>query len=125
MGQLGNGNTNQRITPVDAVGVMLSAVVDAGNDHTCARASSGGVKCWGSNEFGQLGVNPGWIPGYVMGFGRLREDLDGNGVVDVHDILMAAGVWRFYSPVCDLDGNRVVNIVDILRVARQFGQSSS
>ncbi|MBK7201880.1 RCC1 repeat-containing protein [Candidatus Amarolinea dominans] len=125
MGQLGNGNTNQRITPVDAVGVMLSAVVDAGNDHTCARTRSGGVKCWGSNEFGQLGVNPGWIPGYVMGFGRLREDLDGNGVVDVHDILMAAGVWRFYSPVCDLDGNRVVNIVDILRVARQFGQSSS
>ena len=55
-GQLGNGTDVERETPVDVIGLPEQVVaVAAGKDHTCALTVQGGVKCWGSNAFGQLG----------------------------------------------------------------------
>jgi len=75
-GQLGLGDTAPRGTGACQMGVFLPTVplgeaaraVAAGEAHTCALLSvSGQVRCWGSNEYGQLGVgdytNRGDTPG--------------------------------------------------------------
>ena len=60
-GQLGDGGTVNRSTPVEVVGVggtgTLSAVssVSVGATHSCAVTTSGSVLCWGSQLEGRLG----------------------------------------------------------------------
>lgn len=56
-GQLGDGTAvEERTTAVDVVDLGGSAVaIEAGDVHTCAVLAGGGVRCWGDNEYGQLG----------------------------------------------------------------------
>ena len=74
-GQLGDGGGYSRSTPVDVAG-LSSGVVDvaAGGRHTCARLSGGGLKCWGRNDFGQVGdgsemdrITPVDVQGFTSG----------------------------------------------------------
>lgn len=55
-GQLGDGTTGNRRTPV-AVTALGSGVVaiSVNGDFSCALLGTGAVRCWGSNTYGQLG----------------------------------------------------------------------
>lgn len=54
-GQLGDGTTSLRSSPVLVTGISNATKVKVGNEHSCALLNDGTVKCWGDNQYGQLG----------------------------------------------------------------------
>jgi alpha-tubulin suppressor-like RCC1 family protein len=54
-GNLGDGTTIDRSTPVPVVGELTFTAVEAGGDHSCGLTTVGDAYCWGNNESGQLG----------------------------------------------------------------------
>lgn len=60
-GQLGStinsGTSNPNNSPLDVqtLGYGVIELTSNGSPHTCALLNNGAVKCWGSNEYGQLG----------------------------------------------------------------------
>lgn len=80
-GQLGLGDRAWRETGEPAYSSFFFVAAGAGGSHTCASFASGdpkGLYCWGSNEYGQLGLPPGpdeLAPRYVSPL--LAQVLDG------------------------------------------------
>ena len=88
-GQLGYGDTQNRGDGADEMGANLPSVdlgsgrsaksIDAGVDHTCALLYDGSVKCWGRNDYGQLGYGNKFI-----GYGKSADYMgDGLPAVDL------------------------------------------
>ncbi len=64
-GAVGDGSTVDRPAPAQVTGLTSGvAAIAAGSGFTCAMTTAGGVKCWGMNSAGQLGVNA-WDNKYV------------------------------------------------------------
>lgn len=65
-GRLGNGSTTASTTPVAVSGItdaVSLAIAGSARPAACAVRATGGVRCWGSNERGQLGtddITPSW-----------------------------------------------------------------
>ncbi|NBO53193.1 MAG: hypothetical protein EBU84_01055, partial [Actinobacteria bacterium] len=65
VGQLGQGDVDSRgdtsgemgdvLRPIDLGEGVVATQVDTGTDFTCVLLSGGDVKCWGGNNYGQLG----------------------------------------------------------------------
>jgi hypothetical protein len=58
-GQLGDGTTTDRSTPVAVQGLTGVTAITAGDYHSCALLTTGMVECWGANWSGQLGDGSG------------------------------------------------------------------
>ncbi|NOZ05933.1 MAG: right-handed parallel beta-helix repeat-containing protein [Chloroflexi bacterium] len=55
----------------------------------------------------------------------LTGDFDGDRQITVSDMLIVAGDWHdpAFDPAHDLDGNGMVDVVDVMQVAARWGQS--
>ena len=72
-GELGDGTTDYRVTPVDVYGLSGGVKgIAVGGFHTCALLVDGNIKCWGANWHGQVGddsKDERHLPVYVVGLG--------------------------------------------------------
>jgi uncharacterized protein YfaS (alpha-2-macroglobulin family) len=68
----------------------------------------------------------------------LSGDIDGNGIVNIHDLYIVAKAFgshgpdipnpgdppsKNWNPIADLDGNGLVNISDLFKVAKDWGKT--
>ena len=106
-GQLGNGNTSNRNTPVivkKPAGVSADFTyvqVSAGTDHSLAVGSDGYAYAWGNNNNGQLGNNTTSFSSVPV---RVCDPSTGSNVdTGLKAIQVSAG--RLFSLAIDQDGN--------------------
>jgi alpha-tubulin suppressor-like RCC1 family protein len=60
VGELGDRSQVERLTPVDVAGLSSGvASISAGAGHTCAVTEASAMKCWGSDNYAQLGDGKG------------------------------------------------------------------
>lgn len=90
-GQLGDGKGSGSATPVDVIGLSANVkAIAASQGHVCAVLEDGSVRCWGKNEYGQLGdgtATDRWSPVVVTGL---------SGVTHI-----TVGIWHTCALLAD------------------------
>jgi len=97
-GELGDGTTTNRLTPVDVIGLGGPvAQLAVARYHTCALLTSGTVKCWGRNSFGALGIGSiiaTSVPTSVLGLGTdVASVMPGDFHMCVRTASLATKCW--------------------------------
>ncbi len=106
-GQLGDGTAGSSGTAVGVSGLAVgAAAVAAGLNHSCTLTSSGGVKCWGDNLFGQLGdgtaidhLTPADVPGLTTGVSAIAAGIDNSCAIDAAGAVQCWGTPYGATPV--------------------------
>lgn len=120
MGYLGIGQsqTDNQTTPVKVKGEggvgYLSGIkaISAGREHTLALDENGNVWAWGSNLYGQLGVDPAETPQLVYPASfypiKVQQDFDADGIMDGYlgDLapIVAVSAGGYHSLALDANG---------------------
>jgi len=85
-GDLGDGTTAERLSPVAVHGISTATAISAsGLYHTCALLTGGSVRCWGWNQDGELGngtTTDSAVPVSVLGLGPPAKTLTVSGTTN-------------------------------------------
>lgn len=91
-GQLGSGIDTDSSVPVDVSGMEGGVTaLAAGGAHTCAVTTGGGVKCWGSNTYAQLGTGTTTDTTIPMGVSDLDSGVSAVVAGDLHSCALMRG----------------------------------
>ncbi|HYO70524.1 MAG TPA: hypothetical protein VEU33_31035 [Archangium sp.] len=102
-GQLGDGTSTTRLTPVQVTGLTSIKALAAGDSHSLALRTDGTVSAWGRNDSGQLGdgsftwrfrPNPVSLPGDVT---RIAAATDHSLAIRGTEGLVSAWGNNFYG----------------------------
>ena len=122
-GQVGDGTTDDRITPVSVGSWPEPAAISiaAGDAHTCVLILQAAqpVSCWGSNSSGQLGDSTEierHLPVVAIALEKLRGDANCDGTVTSIDAALilqfTAGLLAGLSCNADANANGSVDAID-------------
>ena len=117
-GELGDGTTTSRSSPVDVAGLTSGVTaIAAGGSHTCALTVGGGVKCWGYNLRGALGegtttnrLMPVNVLGLASGVVAIAANIDDTCVVTTAS---GAKCWGFNASGEDGDGTTTTRLIPV------------
>jgi alpha-tubulin suppressor-like RCC1 family protein len=107
-GQLGDGTTTTSSIGVQVVGITGAVAITAGWwHHSCALLADGSVRCWGANEWGQLGNGTNTassVPVAMTGTGVTWTSSD-TAVATINVAGRATGVGRGATTITATDGS--------------------